>query len=134
MKNRLSIQRECWPEVTGTPHFIVDLAYQGCRLRHDDIYFDKLENLVPGLDALEQARKGSLGLRGGSRFDALLEITSTGAVEFRFRTEEPNDFPGRLTLQGHFLVSGEFTSRVLESLVRLFRDGDEFILEDESRA
>ena len=114
--------------------YITDLAYHGCRLRHDDIYFDQPDDLVSRLEALEQDRAGSVGLHGGSRFDALLELTATGAVDFRFRIEEPAGFPGKLVLEGRFLVGGEFTSTILDTLVRLFRDGEEFILVDESYA
>ncbi len=124
MKNKLNIKREYWPEVTSTPHFIVEIMYEGCNIIYDDIYFDNLDQIVPDLEVLEKTRKGSVNLDGGNRFIATLEATTTGGITINFQTESfPPLFPGELKLKGYFSIDGEYTSKVLGDLGKLFKDG-----------
>jgi len=127
MKNELNIIREYWPEVTSIPHFIVEILYEGCKIIYDDIYFDNVDKIVPKLEALEKTRKGSVNLDGGNRFIAKLEATTTGGITINFQTESfPPIFPGELKLKGYFSIDGEYTSKVLGDLSKLFKDGKKF--------
>ncbi|HHJ40559.1 MAG: hypothetical protein AXA67_10200 [Methylothermaceae bacteria B42] len=79
MKNTLRINREYWPEVTDTPHFIVKLNYEGCKIEFDDIYFDKMDEIISQLEILNKKRTGSVELQGGFRFNTVIEKKETGA-------------------------------------------------------
>ena len=129
MKNTLSIKREYWPEVTDTPHFIVKLDYEGCKIKADDIYFDKLDEIVINLETLNKKRTGSVALQGGFRFNAVIEAKETGACQFSFTTESSGEFPGKLNLKGCFSIDGEDLSLFIDSLIELFRDGTEFSIQ-----
>ena len=123
----LNIKREYWPEVTNAPHFIVELRYEGCNINYDDIYFDNLNNIINKLEALEKSRKGRVTLDGGHRFAATLEAAVTGGITIYFQAESfPPTFPGKLKLKGYFAVEGEYTSKIIKDLIKLFKDGKEF--------
>ncbi|KXJ39776.1 MAG: hypothetical protein AXA67_11990 [Methylothermaceae bacteria B42] len=128
MKNTLSIKKEYWPEVTDTPHFIVKLNYEGCKIEVDDIYFDKLDEIIVRLETLNKERTGSVELQGGFRFNAVIEVKETGACQFIFATESSGEFPGKLHLEGIFSINGEDSGLFINSLIKLFRDGKEFII------
>lgn len=128
MTNRISIKREYWSEVTGVPHFIVDIDYEGVLMKHDDIYFDFIEIIISELSALEKARRGNVRLDGGCRFDADIVMKTNGALSFNFKTESVFPFPGKLILEGYFAIDGEFSGTVLCSLLALFNDGKEFVI------
>jgi hypothetical protein len=128
MNNQLKIEKEYWPDVTNEPHFIVNLTYEGCTLTFDDIYFDKCDDLLHRLEQLEHDRKGKLKIDGGFRFSASVEILSRGDIKLTFNTESEASFPGKLRLEGYFHGSGEYTSKILTSLINLFKNGSEFII------
>lgn len=128
MINTLSIKRGYWPEVTDTPHFVVKLQYQGCQIEFDDIYFDKINEVVVQLETLYEERKGIVELHGGFRFNAVVEAKERGALQFRFSTESSGGFPGRLRLEGFFLIDGENSALFIRSLIDLFRGGKEFVI------
>ena len=128
MKNRLSIKREYWPEVTDTPHFVVNLIYEGCNVSYDDIYFDDINEAIALLESLERDRKGVVYLQGGCRFSAIIAVSATGAIQFNFITESLAEFPGKRRIEGCFSISGEDVSVFLKSLVDLFTNGKEFII------
>jgi hypothetical protein len=80
---------------------------------------------------LEQDRKGKLKLDGGFRFSASVEILPRGDIKLTFNTESEASFPGKLRLEGYFHSNGEYTSKILSSLIKLFKDGkdgSEFII------
>lgn len=129
MKNRIHINREYWPEVTTMPHFIVDIGYEGCRLSYDDIYFDKVEEAIPLLQKLERERRGAVTLDGGHRFKLTAEAASTGGMRLKFAASSSGAFPGRLELEGYFMIDGEYTAAVLGALIALLRDGKEFTID-----
>ena len=128
MRNYLHIKRELWPEVTDRPHFYIELNYQGIDYSCEDIYFDDLPDTILKLQTLEQTRKGRVELDGGFRFKLVIETTSIGGVILNFKTESGAEFPGRLIIEGHFSIAGENAGHIIEELVKLFRDGKEFIL------
>ena len=123
MSNSISISREYWPEVTDEPHFIISIDYEGCCIKFDDIYFKGLDDVITRLEALKDERKGGVTLNGGFRFNASIEPTHSGAIQFKFFTESSADFPGRLCLEGYSVIPGEDATRFTGSLIRLFRDG-----------
>ena len=128
MHNSLRITREYWPEVTDAPHFVVNLKYEGCNIVFDDIYFDKLDECIVQLEALYEERKGSVEIRGGFRFNAVIEAKSTGGIQFLISTESSSEFPGKLRLEGVFSIAGENAGLFIKSLIKLLRDGEEFII------
>ncbi len=129
MQYTLKIQRAYWPEVTDTPHFSIELQYGNCHQVFDDIYFDKIDDIIEPLENLLIRRKGRVELSGGFRFGARVEATSSGALRLGFSTESSGIFPGRLRLDGEFLIDGEHAEEVIASLLDLFRQGDDFFLE-----
>lgn len=131
MAARLAIRREYWSDVTEIPHFVVDLAYAGCRVVHEDIYIDDIDDVIAGLEVLQRDRSGQVVLDGGSRFVATVGMTGTGGVRLGFRTESAATFPGRLRLEGYFSRSGEYAGQVLDSLIGLFRDGRGLVISRE---
>jgi len=126
--NRLEIRKEYYPEVTQRPHFVVTLLYEGCVLSFEDIYFDFCDDLAGRLEQLESSRQGKVRLDGGFRFSMEVEVLPRGAIQLSFQVESDATFPGNLKLQGYFHKGGEYAAEVLNALIRLFRDGDEFIL------
>lgn len=128
MTNKLSIRREYWPEVTDTPHFIVNLIYEGCNITHDDIYFNDINELIILMEALERDRKGVVNLQGGYRFNAIIESTLTGGMKFHFIAKSSSEFPGKLILEGCFSISGEAASEFLTGLIGLLKNGQEFVI------
>ena len=128
MKNTLRIRSEHWPDVTETPHYIVELHYEGSAYECDDIYFDNLSDMARQLLALEKSRKGQVLLHGGFRFQMTAKATPSGGIDLNFRTESDATFPGKCIIEGCFSVDGENTATVISALTRLFEDGDEFVI------
>ena len=124
--NRLHIVGERWPDVTEILHYVVNLHYEGCVLTHDDIYLDDLADLASQLKSLEKTRKGHVILDGGYRFNCNIEATPSGGLDLKFAAMSGADFPGELTIEGKFSISGEFTAQVTKSLIGLLQDGTEF--------
>ena len=128
MKNTLHIKSEYWPDVTETPHFIVNLHYERLVYGCDDIYFDNLSGIVPELLELERTRKGQVILHGGFRFQMIVQATPSGGIDLNFRTESDATFPGKCVIEGSFSVDGEHTATIIGALTRLFDDCDEFVI------
>jgi hypothetical protein len=128
MKNSLRIKSEKWPEVTDKSHYIVELNYEGYSYSFDDIYFDDLNNIIFKLKTLEKERKGTVQLDGGFRFKVAIKSTAPGGIVLNFKVESGAEFPGKLTLEGHFPVEGGNTAIVIGRLVKLFSDGNEFFI------
>jgi hypothetical protein len=128
MKNSLRIKSSKWPEVTDKPHYTVEINYEGHSYSFDDIYFDDLKNILFNLKILEKERKGVVELDGGFRFKVAIKSTTSGGIILNFKAESGAEFPGKLTLEGHFSVEGENTANVIGALVKLFSDGNEFII------
>lgn len=127
MTNRLSIRREYWPDVTETPHYIVELKYEGCSVSHDDIYIGVDDALIQ-LETLEATRKGDVKLDGGSRFRCTVAATSSGGLQVNFGITQGPGFPGKLAIDGYFAVDGEFAGSTIRSLIGLFRHGTDFVI------
>ena len=127
MINRLLIRRGYWPDVTETPHYIVELEYEGCSVSHDDIYID-IDNILGQLESLETTRKGEARLDGGSRFRCSIAATSHGGLQMDFRITHGPGFPGKLSIDGYFAVDGEFSGSTIRSLIGLFRHGTDFVI------
>ena len=128
MRNTLSIRKEYWPEVTDTPHFVIKLQYEGCKIEFDDIYFDKLEDILVQIEMLDKERKGIVELNGGFRFNAVIEPKETGSLQFNFSVESSGGFHGKLHLEGVFLIAGEDSCLFIRSLIDLFRYGKHFVI------
>lgn len=128
MKNSLTIKSEKWPEVTETPHYIVEAIYEGSSYIHSDIYFDDINKIIVKLKSLEQDRKGRIELDGGFRFKLMIEARTLGGCKVSFRYESDDAFPGKLVLDGHFSIEGEYTASMLNMLIKLFTDGKEFVI------
>ena len=129
MKNSLIIKSDVWPEVTATPHYIVELNYEAHSSICEDVYFDDVEKIVSELTALEVSRSGRVELDGGHLFKLVVEATVSGGLVLDFRFESGNNFPGKLVLEGFFPVEGEHTAHVIEALWKLFVEGDSFVYE-----
>ena len=120
--NHLSLRREYYEGVSNLPHFLVGIDYEGCQICFDDIYFDEPSALARELQILERCRNGQVALDGGSRFRLTVSVERGGELLCRFRAE-PNDFPGKLQLEGFFSIDGEFTGMALHALIRLLSEG-----------
>jgi hypothetical protein len=128
MENRLRIKRETWPEVTEIPHFVVELIYEDHSYMCDDIYFGDLNDLILQLKALKKKRKGTVEIDGGFRFKVVIKTTSSGGISLNFKVESDSGFPGKMILEGSFPVEGENTEDILMALIKLLREGKEFII------
>jgi hypothetical protein len=128
MKNRLHIKYEKWPEVTETPHYIVEIKYEGLSYVHSDIYFDDVNEIISKLKSLEKDRKGKVELDGGFRFKLIIEARTSGGCIVKFRYTSDGAFPGKLMLEGYFTIEGEYTAPMVDMLIKLFTDGKEFVI------
>jgi hypothetical protein len=128
MKNSLCIKYEKWPEVTETPHYIVEIKYEGLSYFHSDIYFDDVNKIISKLKSLENNRKGTIELDGGFRFKLIIEARTRGGCIVSFRYASDEAFPGKLMLDGRFTIEGEYTASLVDMLIKLFTDGKEFVI------
>lgn len=134
MMRKLWISRAYWPEVTEVPHFVVKLDYAGYPYVCDDIYIDSFDNILAELEGLQRDRRGRILLDGGFRFKSVIEIDERGGLVIGFWVESGAEFPGKMRLEGTFNVDGEWAGQVLNQLIALFRDGEEFSLSEENGA
>jgi len=128
MTNTLCIRSESWPDVTDRLHFIVEIIYEGCRLAHEDIYFDDESSVVSGLDRLNKTRSGQVILDGGERFSLSVESMTSGGLTLRFKGSADATFPGKLNLEGFFLVDGEYAETTIKALTGIFQKGGDFVI------
>ncbi|QWV92154.1 hypothetical protein KP004_13085 [Geomonas oryzisoli] len=125
----LRISKVSYLDVTSTPHFPVEVSYCGISVSFEDIYFDKPDDFLARLKVLEVTRKGEALLDGGLRIKFLFKMTSHGGMKISFTLNdwEPS-FPGRLTIEGHFEIEGEFLSQFVLSFEKLIKDGVPFCI------
>ncbi|WP_457668563.1 hypothetical protein [Thiolapillus sp.] len=126
---RIAIRSEVWPELTSRPHFDVELAYEGCRVNYDEIYFTAEKEIAGQLRDMRRSRKGKVILDGGFQFVLTVEMQLTGGVKLCFRTESGIEFPGKRILEGFFEVEGEYADELLRGLLNLIDEGRDFVLE-----
>jgi hypothetical protein len=120
----LTIRRNFYEGVTGVPHFPVEIHYVGHHVVVEDIYFDKPEQFIKELQALEVSREGEILLDGGMRLKISFKANSHGGIVVSFHSEEfEPSFPGQCILDGYFLVEGEYVGQLVSSFEKLFSDG-----------
>jgi hypothetical protein len=122
MPNTLKIVRERYEGVTDIPHFCIEIAYENCHLKFEDIYLDNLDILAEQITGLANSRQGTVSLNGGERFQFSLSCNAQGWLEISFRAE-PCPFRGYLLLEGSYLIEGEKTTEVLQNFERLISQG-----------
>ncbi len=133
MTNALSIKSDSWPDVTEKLHFAIDIKYEGCRLFHEDIYFDDESVVVSGLQRLNESRSGKVTVDGGERFGLAVEATRSGGLILKFKAASDSRFPGRLDLEGFFSVEGEYFESTVKALARIFQRGGEFAVTSDNK-
>lgn len=125
---KLTIKKDVYEGVTESPHFPVVIDYEGCHVEIEDLYFGNIRTLSDSILNWERLRTGEVHLDAGSRFSATLSLNSHGALVIRFRAE-PTPFPGRLFLEGSFIIDGEYTGQYLMKFVKLINEGETLNIE-----
>ncbi|MBN2396670.1 MAG: hypothetical protein JXC36_09470, partial [Candidatus Atribacteria bacterium] len=124
MKNKMTIKREFYQDVTSTPHFITQINYEGCYIEHDDIYFDNLNNIDAELDTFNKTRIKSIIIDGGQRFRLTIIPTNNGGIKLKCNSDKIN-LPGKISLEGFFSIDGENVNEFIQKIKALIKDGKE---------
>lgn len=129
--NCLIMIRETYEGVTTIPHFPTQIDYEGCHVEFEDLYFDNLDTLNERLVQLENTRRGTVVLDGGSRFGLTIAAENRGGIAISFRAH-PVSFPGTLILEGRFVIDGEHAAQSLKAFRDLIVTGKLLRIEQQS--